>query len=118
VDPADIPTAAQVLPLQSRVFRTDFKVGLNAFLIRCGDRSTVSSMSEIIAFNDARADEAIPYGQDLLIASDATAGDWSEPEYRADRARDVRLCREEGIDQTIRRHRLDAILVPMDHASK
>jgi amidase len=118
VDPADISTAAVVGPLASRVFRTDFKASLNAFLDRCGDRTGIRAMRDIVAYNEANGVAAIPYGQDLLVAAEATVGDWSEPEFHADRARDLRLCREEGIDRALRSHRLDAIVVPMDHAAK
>ena len=118
VDPADIPTASTVMPMLSRVFRTDFKAGLNAFLARCGEASAVRSMREIIAHNEAHGAAAIPFGQDLLLAAEATAGDWSEPAYHADRARDIRLARDEGIDRVMSEHRLDAIVVPMDHAAK
>lgn len=118
VDPADIPSAPELMPLASRVFRSDFKVGLNAFLERCGDRTTMRSMRHIIEHNERHGALAIPYGQDLLLAADATAGDWSEAEYLADRARDIRLSRSEGIDRALAMHGLDAIVAPMDHASK
>lgn len=76
VDPADIASATEVMPLLSRVFRTDFKVGLNAFLERCADRTAMRSMRHIVEYNEKHAALAIPYGQDLLLAADATAGDW------------------------------------------
>ncbi len=118
VDPADIPSAPELMPLASRVFRTDFKAGLNAFLQRCGDRTAMHSMRHIVEYNQRHGMAAIPYGQDLLLAAQETAGDWSEPEYHADRARDIRLSRAEGIDRALAAHELDAIVVPMDHASK
>jgi len=117
VDPADIPTARFVMPMLSRVFRTDFKAGLNAFLSRCAERSAMSSMADIVRHNEKHP-EAIPYGQDLLLAAEGTRGDWSEPEYHFDRARDLRLTRDEGLDQVFREYRLDALVVPMDHAAK
>lgn len=118
VDPAEIATASAVLPIASRVFRTDFKVGLNAFLARCGSGSSMRTMRDIVLHNERVGPEAIPYGQDLLLAAEATAGDWSEREYHADRARDLRLCRQEGIDRTLIQFHLDALVVPMDHAAK
>ena len=117
VDPADIPNVHFVMPMLSRVFRTDFKAGLNAFLASCGERSAMKSMAEIVRYNEKHP-EAIPFGQDLLLAAQATQGDWTEPEYHSDRARDIRLTRAEGIDAVLSRHRLDALVVPMDHASK
>lgn len=118
IDPADILTAAVVGPLTSSVFRTDFKAGLNEFLRRCRERTNMRDMRAIVDFNETNGVAAIPYGQDLVRAAECTHGDWSEPQYHADRARDLRLCRDEGIDQTLRSHRLDAIAVPMDHVAK
>jgi amidase len=117
VDPADIPNVRFVMPMLSRVFRTDFKAGLNAFLRQCGDRAVPKTMADIVRHNEKHP-EAIPYGQDLLLAAEATRGDWSEPEYHFDRARDLRLTRAEGLDRVFAEHRLDALVVPMDHASK
>jgi amidase len=117
VDPADIPTARTVMPMLSLVFRTDFKAGLNAFLARCGEASTIKSMRDIVAHNEKHP-EAIPYGMDLLLAAEATRGDWSEPQYHFDRARDIRLTRTEGLDKVFAEYRLDALVVPMDHAAK
>jgi amidase len=118
VDPADVPTASTVMPMVSRVFRTDFKVGLNDFLKRCGGASRMRSMHDVVLHNESVGSAAIPFGQDLLLAADATAGDWSEPLYHIDRARDIRLTRQEGIDRVIALHGLDALVVPMDHAAK
>ena len=117
VDPADIPTVKVVMPMLSRVFRTDFKAGLNAFLRQCGERAAPKTMADIVRHNEKHP-EAIPYGQDLLLAAEATRGDWSEPQYHFDRARDIRLTRAEGLDRVFADHRLDALVVPMDHASK
>lgn len=117
VDPAEIPNSRAVDPMPSRVFRTDFKAAFNHFLKSVPD-GPCKSMADVVAFNSKHGDKAIPYGMDLLEAAEATNGDWSEPEYHFDRARDIRLCREEGIDACLREHRLDAILAPMDRAAK
>lgn len=117
VDPADIATAPAVFPMASRVFRTDFKASFNHFLKSLGRHAPVKSMAELVAWN-RKHPKAIPYGMDLLLAADATKGDWSEPEYHADRARDIRLTRDEGIDAALREYRLDALVCPMDRGSK
>jgi amidase len=118
VDPAEIPSALTVMPMMSLVFRTDFKAGLNAFLRACGPDSPVHTMADIVVHNLKHGAKAIPFGQDLLLAAEATAGDWSEPAYHRDRARDIRLTRAEGIDAVLQEHRLDALAVPMDFGAK
>jgi amidase len=77
----------------------------------------MKSMRDIVWHNEKHP-KAIPYGHDLLLGAEATRGDWSEPEYHFDRARDLRLTGAEGLDKVFRQHRLDALVVPMDHAAK
>jgi amidase len=55
-------------------------------------------MADVIAFNDAHADQALRFGQDLFLAADATRGDLSEPEYRSARAMDLRSASALGLD--------------------
>ncbi len=117
VDPAPIPTDRFVDPMPSRVFRTDFKAAFNNFLKSVPD-APVKTMADVVAFNRKHGEKVVPYGMDLLEAAEATAGDWSEPEYHFDRARDIRLSREEGIDACLEAHQLDAILCPMDRGAK
>jgi hypothetical protein len=40
-------------------------------------------MADVIAFNDAHADKALRFGQDLFLAAEATCGDLSEPDRRS-----------------------------------
>jgi len=60
---------------------------------------------------------AIPYGQSLLIAANATAG-LDDPAYKADRARDIELSRTRGIDAAIAQHKVDALIAPMGARAK
>jgi amidase len=114
---AEIATADEVSDLKSSVFRTEFKAGLNAFLGTWAEPSAVKSMAEVVAFNTANP-EAIPYGMTLLEASNATRGDLSEVAYREDRARDLRMCRGEGIDACLAKFGVDVLVAPMDRAAK
>ena len=64
----------------------------------------------MIAFNIKA--NALKYGQALAEASEATDLEAGKAEYLADRAKDLRLSRDEGIDLAMRRHHLDALLFP------
>jgi amidase len=55
---------------------------------------------------------AIRYGQDLLDISDEMHLEQDRARYEADRARDLRLAGELGIDAAMAQHRLDALLFP------
>jgi amidase len=72
----------------------------------------MKSMSDIVAFNKANASRALRFGQDIFLASEATRGDLSEPEYAAARQMDIRASRTLGLDAYMAEHRLDAVLFP------
>jgi amidase len=55
---------------------------------------------------------AIFYGQALLDISDEMDVERDRKRYEADRARDLRLSREQGLDAVFAEHRLDALLYP------
>lgn len=116
VDPCDLPSAEQLQEVRSCVFRTEFKVALNAFLEEHGSPCGIGSMQDLIAWNEAHPD-AIPYGQSLLFASNATNG-LDDPAYRSDRARDIALSRTAGIDAALSMHDVDVLIAPMGAAAK
>ncbi|MFN4014507.1 MAG: amidase family protein [Reyranella sp.] len=95
----------------SLVFLYELKRDLNLYLRDWATRTDMKAMADIVAFNAGRADKALRYGQDLFLASEATRGDLSEPEYKSARAMDL-LAAERGIDAYMTRHRLDAVVFP------
>ena len=116
VDPCDLPSAEQLQDVRSCVFRTEFKAALNAFLREHDHPCGIDSLATLIRWNEAHPD-AIPHGQSLLLAAEATAG-LDDPQYRADRARDIVLSRLAGIDAAIAASGSDALIAPMTAAAK
>jgi amidase len=116
VDPCDLPSAEQLQEVRSCVFRTEFKVALNALLEDNDSPCGVGSMEQLIAWNEKHP-AAIPYGQSLLVAANATLG-LNDPAYLSDRARDIALSRSAGIDAAIAMHRVHALIAPMGAAAK
>lgn len=112
VDPADIPTAEQLedLPSSMVVQVYEFKRALNTYLAGAsGDHPR--DLAELIAFNREHADRELRYvRQDGLEAVHRL--DFTEREYREALATNHRLSRAEGIDAVLRRHRLDALVMP------
>ena len=94
------------------VFVYELKHDLNAYLRDWLAGTPIGSLADIIGFNEANAGRALRFGQDLLLAAEATRGDLREPEYRAARAMDLRASRTLGLDAYMDRHRLDAVLFP------
>ena len=97
---------------RSIVFVYELKHDLNAYLPEWLDGTEVRTIADIIAFNEAHADKALRFGQDIFLAAEATRGDLSEPEYAAARASDLRSSRTFGLDAYMEQHRLDAVLFP------
>ncbi len=69
----DLATATNVSLTSLPTIFNDFKMSLNAYLQTIAPPSGVSTLSEIIAFNDTRPAE-VQYGQNLLEISDAQSG--------------------------------------------
>ena len=112
VDPATIPHRGEVGRHEYEAMLYEFKAGLNAYLAELGDNAAVASLAEVIAFNEANAEQEMPFfGQEILIEADAK-GPLTETAYRTARDTANRLSREEGLDAALAEHRLDAILGP------
>ena len=94
------------------VFLYELKHDLNLYLRDWAKGTSIRTLADIVAFNQAHADKALRFGQDLFLASEATKGDLSEAEYHAARAVDIRSSRTEGLDAYMDQHKLDAVLFP------
>jgi amidase len=94
------------------VFVYELKHDLNLYLRDWAAGSSMRSLADIIAFNAANAGRALRFGQDILLAAEATRGDLSELEYASARAMDLRASRTLGLDAYMDAHRLDAVLFP------
>ena len=134
VDPADIPSVIDRDPASnfllwptcsgandtrgsdercSIVFKYGMKRDFNAWLATLGPAAPVASLTELRRWNEAhRTAGAIKYNQAGLDISDEIDLDRDRARYQADRARDLRLAGEHGLDEVMRRERLDAVLFP------
>ena len=134
VDPADIPSVVD--PDASRnflhwplcsgtggakgkdeacsvVFKYGMKRDFNKWLASLGPTAPVKSLTELRDWNVAhRNGGALKYGQSLLDISDEMDVEADRARYEADRAKDLFLSGEHGVDAIIRAERLDALLFP------
>ncbi len=112
VDPANIETKGKFDETEFEVLLYEFKADLNTYLARLGPNAPVHSLKDIIEFNEGHRDKAMPYfGQDVMIKSEAK-GPLTDEAYMKALENNHRLSRDEGIDATLRKYRLDAIVVP------
>jgi amidase len=123
VDPADIPSVVSDVPDEnllaapgSSVLYYGMKRDFNTWLESLGEGAPVATLTELREWNLAHEDAgpygAIRYGQARLDQSDEIDLEADRQEYEADRARDLRLNGELGIDAAMAEHELDALLFP------
>ena len=112
VDPAPIETAGQLGTAERDVLQYEFKADLNAYLATMPEKVKYRTLADLIAFNDANKDREMPFfGQELFIASQAR-GPLTEQAYLDARAKGIDLTRARGIDATMEKYKLDAMLGP------
>lgn len=112
VDPADIETAGKFGKCEGTIFMYELKNSLNQYL---QGRSTTGpqSLSELIAFNEKNRDREMPYfQQEFFQAAEKTAGVLTDKAY-LDALQECRqLAATDGIDATLKKYNLDAIVAP------
>jgi amidase len=138
VDPADIAGAGHLEAPELLVLLYEFKADLDAYLAalpaapaaaaaaalpHAGTAAPVApgeplggapvrSLAELVAFNERHRGLEMPFfGQELLVKAQAK-GSLADAAYRKALARCRLLSRRRGIDATLARHRLDAIVAP------
>ncbi len=111
VDPAPIKTAAALDAPENEVLLYEFKADIEAYLRGLSGKAP-RTLAELIAFNEKNASTEMPFfGQELFLKAQAK-GPLTDPAYRKALAACRRLAQKEGIDATMERHRLDALVAP------
>jgi amidase len=112
IDPAEIETAKKLDETELEVLYYEFKNDLNAYLGSLGPDTPVHNMEELIAFNERNRERVMPFfGQEHMLKAQAK-GPLTEEAYLNALETNHRLARAEGIDATLQKHRLDAIVAP------
>ena len=112
VDPADIETAGKYDDTELLGMLYEFKADLNKYLAELGPAAPVRTLRDLIAWNESHRAQEMPYfGQELFEQAEAK-GPLTDPAYQNALAKNRRLSRAEGIDATLRKHKLDAIVAP------
>jgi amidase len=112
VDPANIETAGKFDDSEFDVLLYEFKADLNNYLASLGPKAPVKSMQDIIAYNEAHKDQEMPFfGQEIMIQAQAK-GPLTEKKYLDQLASNLKMSRTDGIDATMDKNKLDAIVAP------
>ena len=112
VDPADIETAGKTDDSEFELLLYEFKADLNAYLAGVEPTVGIKSLADVMAFNTKNASRELRYfGQEIMEQADKK-GPLTEKKYLDDLASNRRLMGAQGIDATIAKYKLDAIVAP------
>ena len=112
VDPADVPNFDKIDKTEREVLYYEFKADLNKYLKSANGRLQVNSLEDVIKFNEENSHKVMPYfGQEHMLTAQEKKS-LRDKKYRDALARNLRLTRKEGIDAAIRKHKVDALIVP------
>jgi amidase len=112
IDPANIATNGKFDATENDVLQYEFKNGINKYLANAPSSVKSRTLADLIKFNEEHRAEEMPYfGQEIFEQSEKR-GPLTEKKYRDALAKNHRLARTEGIDATLAKHKLDAIIAP------
>jgi amidase len=110
VDPADLDTHRKWNGPEFELLLYEFRPALESYLAE--SKAPVRTLQALIEFNQAHAARTMPwFGQELFLQALAK-GSLADPAYLSARADARRLARTEGIEATLSRYRLDALVAP------
>ncbi|HEV7517721.1 MAG TPA: amidase [Thermoanaerobaculia bacterium] len=112
VDPADIATVGKFDDTELLVLLYEFKADLNKYLAELGPGAPVHTLAEIIEWNRKNREREMPFfGQEIMLMAEKK-GPLTSAEYKKALAKNHLLSRAKGIDATLAKHKLDAIVAP------
>jgi amidase len=112
VDPANITTAGKTDDPEFDLLLYEFKADLNAYLAKLAPSVAVHSLADVIAFNNKNAGRELRYFGQEIMEQAQKKGPLTEQKYRDTLAKNRRLMGAEGIDATMRKYKLDALVAP------
>ncbi|HSG42705.1 MAG TPA: amidase [Anaerolineales bacterium] len=112
IDPVTVPNIDKFGKTEIEVMLYEFKANLNKYLQALPDEARVHSLEDVIRFNEKNEHRVLQYfGQEHMLTAQEK-GTLRDKKYKDALAKNLRLTRKEGIDAVIRKHKLDAIVVP------
>jgi len=112
VDPANIDYTKECGLAEDDVLHYEFKAGLNNYLSSLPNGFPIRSLEQIIDFNKQHADTELRFfGQEVMIDSEKK-GPLSDQAYVDALANLRKYSRDLGIDATMKKYNLDAVVAP------
>ena len=112
VDVAEVPNVAKYADSELTVLLYELKADMAAYLGDYGPNTPFKTLADVIAFNNTHRAQEMPYfGQEHFMNAQAKGG-LDSKEYIDALANNHRYAREEGLDQVMKEHQLDALVAP------
>ncbi|MDP9194999.1 MAG: amidase [Acidobacteriota bacterium] len=112
VDPANLETQGKFDQSEFEVLLYEFKAGLNAYLAGLSPNVTSRTLADLMKFNEEHRELEMPYFGQEIFAMAEKKGPLTDADYKKALAKNNRLARAEGIDATMKKHKLDAVIAP------
>ncbi|RPF57020.1 amidase family protein [Aquisalibacillus elongatus] len=90
----------------------ELKHSLDNYLSKLPPQAPVHSISQLIQFNKEIEERALKYGQNKLEQREEFQNTLRNPEYLKAKIEDLYFSQDKGIDYTLNKYNLDAILFP------
>ena len=89
----------------------EFKDGVNKYLKQANPQSGVKTLADVIEWNKAHEEEAMPYFKQEILVAAQEKGELTAPDYQEALAKTVKQSRK-GIERLVQENKLDAIVAP------
>ncbi len=110
LDPVELAWDKEIDDAEYEVLLYEFKDGLEKYLGQRG--GPMRTLADLIAWNDAHSDREMPwFGQEIFHAA-AAKGPLSDEAYKKARQTCMDGARTKGVEATLAKDRLDAIVTP------
>jgi len=114
IDPVEVAALGKMDEAELQVLLFEFKADLNRYLAEWAPGAPIRTLQDAIAFNEQNAARELPhFGQELMVKAQAKDA-LTSSEYQKYLADCRYLSRMEGIDGTMEKHKLDALVAPTD----
>jgi amidase len=112
IDPVELETYGKFGETEFLGFMYELKADLNAYLAWLGPNAPVKTLKDVIDFNEKNAAKEMPYfGQENFLKAEEK-GPLTTQEYVDAITKNHDLAGKQGIDATMEKHKLDAIVAP------
>jgi len=105
----EMPNISKYADSEQEVLLHELKADLNIYLAEFGQGSAVSSLADVIAFNEKNHAREMPYFDQELLIKAQEKGDLNSDVYINALNNNHQYSRAEGIDQVMKENQLDAL---------